>query len=204
MRRIIVTAILFLSILGSLLTTTSAGATPTTAPPAATATATGKDPCAKGDRICWTEHIRKRQNERAWWLEVRAQQIRARDWARFVAWVNAEAARTGLHGYPAPYPIGGGLLMGSGRCGPAWGLPPCKRLQTESRGIINVYYGGCNHQCHPYYTAQGKWAATNGTWGGYGGYRTAALAPEWVQDQFARQLWDGGRGCSHWSACHLR
>lgn len=39
-----------------------------------------------------------------------------------------------------------------------------------------------------------------------------AIAPEWigtpphtappyVQDQFAIYLWDGGRGCSHWSAC---
>lgn len=26
-------------------------------------------------------------------------------------------------------------------------------------------------------------------------------APPYVQDEFARFLWDGGRGCSHWSAC---
>lgn len=26
-------------------------------------------------------------------------------------------------------------------------------------------------------------------------------APPWVQDMFATYLWDGGRGCSHWSAC---
>ena len=162
------------------------------------------DPCAKGDKACWTEHIRKRANERAWWLEVRAQQIRDRNWQRLLAHIAEQEARNALGGYPAPYPIGGGLLMGSGRCGPAWGLPPCERLRTESRGIINVYFGGCSYQCHPRNTAQGKWAFINRTWAGHRGYRTAALAPEWVQDEKARQLWAGGRGCSHWSACGMR
>ena len=33
------------------------------------------------------------------------------------------------------------------------------------------------------------------------GYLKARHAPEHVQDAAARWLWNGGRGCSHWSAC---
>ncbi len=153
------------------------------------------------DKVCWTEIIQRQENERIWWREVRAQQERERNWNRLVAYVRAQERRANLGGYPAPTLTRDGYLMGSGRCGPAWGLPPCWRLKTESGGLINVYYGPCHQQCHPRNTAQGKWAFINRTWGGFMGYRTAALAPEWVQDERARQLWAGGRGCSHWSAC---
>jgi soluble lytic murein transglycosylase-like protein len=49
--------------------------------------------------------------------------------------------------------------------------------------------------------ASGKYQAMPGTWGGYAGYANAADAPEEVQDQWAAELWDGGNGCAHWSAC---
>ena len=35
-------------------------------------------------------------------------------------------------------------------------------------------------------------------WGGYGGYLNAADAPERIQDDWARRLYAGGRGGSHW------
>jgi hypothetical protein len=41
----------------------------------------------------------------------------------------------------------------------------------------------------------------DGTWKRYAGYARAFLAPESVQDDFARILWAGGRGCAHWAAC---
>ena len=50
-------------------------------------------------------------------------------------------------------------------------------------------------------TASGKWQITRGTWAGFAGFLNAADAPVAVQDQRAEQLWAGGDGCSHWSAC---
>ncbi len=49
--------------------------------------------------------------------------------------------------------------------------------------------------------ASGKYQFMAGTWGGYGGYTNAADAPEWMQDEKAAALWNGGEGCGHWSAC---
>jgi hypothetical protein len=92
-------------------------------------------------------------------------------------------------------------------------------MRRESGGNIRIWNGGCYA---PYgytgsrspcgsSTASGKWQILRSTWGarivngkcvgGYGGYCNAADAPEEVQDAKARELWAGGRGCSHWSAC---
>lgn len=79
----------------------------------------------------------------------------------------------------------------SGQCG--GDLPPCWVMRRESRGDIRAE--------NPRSTASGKWQFLDGTWGGFGGYSHASHAPEQVQDARARQLWAGGRGCSHWSAC---
>ena len=54
---------------------------------------------------------------------------------------------------------------------------------------------------NPSSTASGKWQFLDSTWAGFGGYASAYLAPESVQDAKARILWAGGAGCSHWSAC---
>lgn len=79
----------------------------------------------------------------------------------------------------------------SGACG--GDLPPCYVMMRESGGNITAQ--------NPTSTASGKWQFLDSTWQGYGGYAKARYAPESVQDAKARQLWAGGRGCSHWSAC---
>lgn len=83
----------------------------------------------------------------------------------------------------------------TGRCG--GDLPPCWVMQRESGGSITaVNPTGCGGRgCY------GKWQFDPRTWASFGGYSNAHLAPESVQDDKARQLWAGGRGCSHWAAC---
>lgn len=95
--------------------------------------------------------------------------------ARLAAWHRAQQA--------AAYP--------SGLCG--GDLPPCYVMRRESGGNITAQ--------NPSSTASGKWQFLDSTWAGYGGYAKARYAPEKTQDAKARQLWAGGRGCSHWSAC---
>jgi hypothetical protein len=92
--------------------------------------------------------------------------------------------------------VGKGAPSSTGRasahpCGGS--LPPCYVMMRESGGDI--------HAENPHSTASGKWQFVDGTWGGYGGYGHASNAPESVQDERARQVWAGGAGCSHWSAC---
>ena len=80
----------------------------------------------------------------------------------------------------------------TGACG--GDLPPCYVLARESGGDIHVYnYSGSG--------ASGKWQIMPATWNNYSGYANAADAPESVQDDKARLLWDNGNGCSHWDAC---
>lgn len=94
-------------------------------------------------------------------------------------------------------------------------LPPCSILDTESGGNIRVWnkprgmrgacyapvgWAGSRSPCGGS-TASGKWQFLRSTWNGYGGYLNAADAPASVQNAKARELWAGGRGCSHWSAC---
>ena len=144
------------------------------------------------DRACW-EAVKARQHaERAWWAEVVAQQRRQRDWNRLLAYLAANP----------PYR--------PGQCGGS--LPPCYVMRRESGGDIRIWNGprrGCyapvgwtgrRSPCGGS-TASGKWQLIRGTWGRHRGYLNAADAPEWVQDERARQVWAGGRGCSHWSAC---
>ena len=95
--------------------------------------------------------------------------------AKLTAWYKAQQAKAYPHGL----------------CG--GDLPPCYVMMRESRGDI--------HAQNPRSTASGKWQFLDSTWGGYGGYAKARYAPEKVQDDRARQLWAGGRGCGHWSAC---
>jgi hypothetical protein len=89
---------------------------------------------------------------------------------------------------PAPAPA---AEPATGRCG--GDLPPCYVMMRESGGNIRAQ--------NPSSTASGKWQFLDSTWAGYGGYSSAYLAPESVQEAKARQLWAGGAGCSHWNAC---
>lgn len=146
-----------------------------------------------------------------------AVKLRPEDAARYRAWVTharhvylyrlmaahhkaelarAEARRRAEAARPKPGP--GGLIMGRRSCG--GDLPPCYVMMRESKGYINIWNGGCSYPCGSS-SASGKWQAIRSSWGGYGGYRNAADAPESVQDAWARRLWRGGSGCSHWSAC---
>lgn len=114
-------------------------------------------------------------------------------WERIAAFSAAFEAAQRAAAEQAAYP--------SGQCG--GDLPPCWVMRRESRGDIRIWNGGCyNGPCGGgASTASGKWQFIRSTWAGFGGYRNAADAPERVQDDKARQVWAGGRGCSHWSAC---
>ena len=70
---------------------------------------------------------------------------------------------------------------------------PAYICARESSAINKWNYGGSG--------ASGKYQAMPGTWGNYANYPNAADAPEWIQDQWASELWNNGAGCSHWSAC---
>lgn len=79
--------------------------------------------------------------------------------------------------------------------GPSTGCAiPAYICERESGGDPTVYNTAGSG-------ASGKYQFMPRTWNGYGGYANAADAPEWVQDQKAAELWAGGAGCSHWSAC---
>ena len=111
-------------------------------------------------------------NRRIWMAEVARQQR----YARLLAYAAAVAAS---RAYP------------HGLCG--GDLPPCYVMRRESGGNITAQ--------NPRSTASGKWQVLDSTWRGYGGVRKARYASERVQDDFARRLWNHGRGCSHWSSC---
>lgn len=99
------------------------------------------------------------------------------------------------------------IVDGAWSCG--GDLPPCWVLNRENPNRdLTVYNGGAHHE--PGYTggnpegdstASGKWQFLRSTWNGFMGYINAADAPWEVQDEKARQVWAGGRGCAHWSAC---
>lgn len=72
-------------------------------------------------------------------------------------------------------------------------LPPCYVLYRESRGNPTAQ--------NPVSSASGLWQFVHGTWGHYRGFYEAKYAPWQVQNERARTVWAGGRGCSHWRAC---
>lgn len=74
-------------------------------------------------------------------------------------------------------------------------LPPCYVKQRESGGDYSA-----RNNSEPG-AAAGAWQIIGSTWAGFDGYAEADQAPPAVQDEKARELWDGGAGCSHWSAC---
>ena len=77
---------------------------------------------------------------------------------------------------------------GTGACG--GDLPPCSVMMCESGGSLTAQ--------NPRSTASGKWQILDSTWNGYGGYASAADAPEAVQDARAREIYRGGAGRRAW------
>lgn len=92
----------------------------------------------------------------------------------------AEAHTVSTTGTVNGYPCGGSL-------------PPCYVLYRESRGNPTAQ--------NPTSSASGLWQFLHVTWGHHAGYREAKYAPWQVQNERARTVWNGGRGCSHWRAC---
>lgn len=80
---------------------------------------------------------------------------------------------------------------GSGACG--GDLPPCWVMRQES--------GGNPQAVNPSSGAAGKWQFLPSTSRSLGYSRPMNEYDEATQDQAARTLWAGGRGCSAWDAC---
>jgi len=133
-----------------------------------------------------------RTNEQAW-IDKTNERILAEELARQKAEAEAAAAAAAAAEAERARQAAAAAApaTGSGRCG--GNLPPCYVMQRESGGNIRAK--------NPSSTASGKWQFLNSTWAGYGGYAEAWMAPESVQDAKARELWAGGAGCGHWSAC---
>lgn len=72
-------------------------------------------------------------------------------------------------------------------------LPPLHVVMCESGGSYTAE--------NPRSTASGRYQIVDSSWNGYRGYSHAADAPPDVQDAKAREMWNGGRGASHWSQC---
>jgi hypothetical protein len=54
---------------------------------------------------------------------------------------------------------------------------------------------------NPHSSACGKYQFLTSTWNNYGGYNIACVAPEYIQDEKALALYDGGKGAGHWRCC---
>jgi hypothetical protein len=85
---------------------------------------------------------------------------------------------------PAPEPP-----VASGGPSNGWAIP---------EHIVMCESGG-NYSAHnPTSSASGAYQIIDSTWGGYGGYSSAAEAPPSIQDERAAQIWDGGAGRGNW------
>lgn len=95
---------------------------------------------------------------------------------------------------PARQRVYGAASVGDHPCGPEHGLPPCWVMQRESGGNPEAYNPtGCYERKTGHRGCTGKWQCSHSTCRGTG--------TEEEQDAEARALWDGGKGCAHWSAC---
>jgi hypothetical protein len=142
---------------------------------------------AKAEEVkVWEAAAKKAAAAEAAAKEAAEKEAAAQRAAEEQAAAEAAAARAATTTAPPPPPA-----APSGRCG--GDLPPCWVMMRESGGNITAK--------NPSSSASGKWQFINSTWDGFGGYAEAWMAPESVQDDKARQLWAGGSGCGHWSAC---
>lgn len=115
------------------------------------------------------------------------------EWEWYAEVARQEAARIAAEKRRSARPAQPVVQYGSGACG--GDLPPCSVMMCESGGNIRAENGGSWEAGS---TASGKWQFVDGTWNGYGGYQHASHAPESVQDERARQVYDGGAGRHHW------
>jgi len=95
----------------------------------------------------------------------------------------AGSARSSAGGSSAPTPVGPSYGPGG-----SWSIPS-QVVQCESGGQ-NLTPNSAG--------ASGYYQFLPGTWNGYGGYGQAYKAPKSLQDQRAKQLWNGGSGASNW------
>lgn len=134
------------------------------------------------------------------WHEVAGQQRAA---ARY-------SAQTVHVARPAVVEIVGESSVNGYACG-GGSLPYCWVMRRESKGVPTaVNPTGCGRR-----TCGGLWQFDPVTWSpgctvalwnrgacsGYGGFLYAQDAPAELQQQRAREVWQGGAGCSHWGAC---
>lgn len=148
------------------------------------------------DLNTWNQALWVNETNRQTWIAKTNERIateRRAEEARLAEVERAAAARAEQENAPAPSSSRSAPAaeQGTGRCG--GDLPPCYVMMRESGGNIRAQ--------NPTSSASGKWQFIRSTWAGFGGYSEAYLAPESVQDAKARQLWAGGAGCGHWSAC---
>ena len=120
--------------------------------------------------------------------QAAAQQAQAAAAAQQAAAQQQAAAAAAAAAAQHPAVVGAPAGFHPGECGGA--LPTCCIMMRESGGNPAAYNPS---------GAAGKWQFMPGTWAGYGGYASAAQAPEWVQDARAVQIWAGGAGAGNWA-----
>jgi hypothetical protein len=131
-------------------------------------------PCDYGDSLArvtlWENTIR--------WNNAALWNMTARKNAETARAKSLVAVTRGSTGASTPLSKGArAVSAASGRCGGS--LPPCWIMMRESGGNIRAMNPS---------GAAGKWQIMPGTWNGYGGYASAAEAPEAVQDAKARTM----------------
>lgn len=109
------------------------------------------------------------------------------------AQIDAQAAREAAQAAATPPPAPTSTTSSSGSCGAL----PASVCEGESGFDPNAYNAtGCSGRgCF------GKYQFDPRTWAGAGCPGHPSGASESTQDACAAKVWDGGAGCSHWSAC---
>lgn len=181
MKRLLIAACVCVAVIIMFMALSTAGAeTPITTTTVSTTTSTTLDPAAV-----------QKWNEAVWFAAVAENERKAQEEAQAKAQAAAkaqQAQRAKTQQRQSSPRSSGGLVPAQNGC-----AIPSYICARESNNTLNAK--------NPNSTASGKYQFLDSTWAGYGGYAHASDAPESVQDAKASELWNGGRGCSHWSAC---
>jgi len=132
------------------------------------------------DRLEVSHGQYRHRMEYKWYYGVDAQ-LR---WWRAVK--NSETAREAQQ--PLPSPLGHALSPVSGH----YCAIPAYICQRESRYDPRAQ--------NPVSSASGKYQFLDSTWANYGGFQHAKDAPEWMQDEKAREVWAATGGAA-WACC---